>query len=219
MGEHWMLMPDVHVACHCGGQKRQFHLGDSKLLLSGLSSPLWAVTHSSWCSFSGLTPLCSSTESEGEPGLPVPFLLVPILLSIHGGQGQGCSLPLWVHHRNPQGISSVVEYLKETAWLRPLPELCGQECNMHWRKLFYFLFKGQSAAWPGPGTGREWSAAGKELSWPLPLLLWFHGASQEDAQASVFAGHSNLFNPTQTVSITILSTNIWLLQFTLIWLD
>lgn len=213
----WGAIPRESIECSCRmcmwpaivEVRREFRLGDSKLLLSGLAQSLRVVTHSSWCSFLGIIPShCSSTELGGQPGLPVPFILVPVPLSIHGGQGQGCVLLLWVCHRNPQGISGDVEYLKETAWLRPLLELCGQECNMHWRKLFYFLFCKQPTAWPGAGTGREWSAAGKELTWPLPLLLWFHGASQEDAQASVFAGHSDLFNPTQMASITILSTNI-----------
>lgn len=64
---------------------------------------------------------------------------------------------------------------------------------------FYFHFCKQCTAWPEPGTRREWSTAGKELTWPLPLLLQFHGVSQEDAQASVFAGHSDLFNHTDVI--------------------
>lgn len=197
MGEHWMFMPDVHVGCHLEVRRGSFiwRTPNTSCLICPRHTKLWptAIDAPFLASFLLTAPPLSQRASQ------VPFVLVPVALSIHAGQGQECILPLWVCHRNPQGVSSAVEYLKETVWLSPLPELCGQECNMHWRKLFYFCFCKQCTAWPEPGTGREWSTAGKELTWPLPLLLQFHGASQEDAQASVFAGHSDLFNHTDGI--------------------
>lgn len=73
---------------------------------------------------------------------------------------------------------------------------------------FISTFCKPSAGWPGPRAGREGSATGKELTCPLPCLLRLHGASREAAQASVFAGHGDLFNPAQKASVTILSPNI-----------
>lgn len=97
MGEHWMFMPEVHVGLLFGGQERHFHLGDPKLL-SHLSPPPRVVTHSSWCCFPGIIPShCSSIESKGQPGLPVPFVLVPIPLSIHAVRDKGvfCHCGMW----------------------------------------------------------------------------------------------------------------------------
>lgn len=166
MGEHRMFMPDVHVACRCGGQEREFHLGDSKLLLSGLSPPLWptALDDPFLASLLAAPPLSQRVSQ---------VYLSPSSWSPSSCLSMGVRDKGVVYHcgyiTNPQGISSAVEYLKETAWLRSLPELCGQEYNMHWRKLFYFLFI--SSLLPGLDQGLGESGQQQAKSWPDPCLF------------------------------------------------
>lgn len=178
MGEHWMSISEVNVACHLEVRRDSFIWGiPNSCLICPHHCKLWprALDAPFLASLLLTDPPQSERASQVYP-CPGPHP------TIHPwGSGTRVYFAIVVHHRNPQGISSPVEYLKETAQLSPLPELCGQECNMHWRKLFYFHFCKQWAAWPGPRTGGEWPAAGQELTWPLPLLLCFLGASQEGA--------------------------------------
>lgn len=106
-----MPMPGVDMACHHGGQGRQIHPGGPHLLLAGLSTLPQVVTHSSWCSFPD-SPFSLLLHRGTVP--PALHLLVPILPSTHGAQGQGYILPLWWQHRNTQQHWRFLVYL-ETA--------------------------------------------------------------------------------------------------------
>lgn len=137
MGEHWMFMPDVHVGCHLEVRRGSFIWGtpNTSCLICPYHTKLWptAIDAPFLASFLLTAPPLSQRASQ----VYLSPLSWSLSMSIHGGQGQECILPLWVCHRNPQGVSSAVEYLKETVRLSPLPVLCGQECNMHWRKLLF----------------------------------------------------------------------------------
>lgn len=198
MGEHWMFMPDVHVGCHLEVRRGSFIWGtpNTSCLICPYHTKLWptAIDAPFLASFLLTAPPLSQRASQVYLSLcPGPYPC-PSMGVRDKSVFYHCGYVIEIHKESLVLLST---------WKRQygsVPCQCCVDRNVTCTgENFYFHFCKQCTAWPEPGTRREWSTAGKELTWPLPLLLQFHGVSQEDAQASVFAGHSDLFNHTDVI--------------------
>lgn len=214
-----MPMPDVEVACcYCGEVTASSQEG-LNLLLAGLSPLPRAVTRSSWCSFpSSLFSLFlhQSRVSVRATHSPPPGRHP----TVHPlGHGRGCILLLW---GQSQKYSTALGN-SLCAWMRqPISATCqirtdGNVTHTGDWSFIFFMTSCLLADWD-QGLAERVSVRKRADLPPAPSApaSWgFRGG----CMGSVFARHSDLFNPKQMSSITILSPNIWLLQFSIIWLD
>lgn len=92
---------------------------------------------------------------------------------------------------------------------RAAQPFCGVRNITCWRLVLYFLFANQLLAGQGQGLEEDWAAA------CMPHFLWPHGASEGNISEGwhVWRKQWHFQSLTHTVSITVLLSNIWLLQF------
>lgn len=134
----------------------------------------------------------------------------PHPMSIHGGLAQGCILPLWVQHRNPQGISSAVEYLRQYG-SGPCQSCVGRNVTCSGEISFISFFV--SSVLPGLDQGLGESGQWQAKSWPDPCLfcpgfMGLHRRMHRPVclQDTVIFSTQHRWHPLQYYQLTLITT-------------
>lgn len=204
MGEHWMFVPGVHVVCHLEVRRESFLWGtpNSSCLICPHHSELWptALDAPFLASFLFTAPPLSQRASQ--------LYLSPLSWSSSHIGDKGVFYPWGYIIEIPKESLVLLSTWKTQYGSGPCQSCVHRDVPCTGKSSFISFFVSSMLTGLDQGLGESGQWQAKSWPDPLPLLLQFHGASQEDAQASLFAGHSDLFNPTQMAPITRLSTNI-----------
>lgn len=198
-----MTILDVGMACHHGGQRRQFHSGGPHFFLLGLSPLPWIMTHSSWCSLPGIPFLLLfhwDKVPDRDTWLSPPC---PSMAAIDKGILYHCG--------------SITEILNSTGYslctwkgqhsLSSCPISVDRNVTCAGGRSFISFFS--SSLLTGPDEGLEERSLQQEKSWPAPYIT-----------CSILMGlHRRLHGSVLAQDTVIFSPNIWLLWFPMTGLD